>query len=133
MEALQSIFVDEFKLIDEKPYKFEIMINSNQEAEERNFLKLKAIIDLPVTYPTQAPIVRLKNLCSDILDNNHILKFDNVVREKSDENLGGPMIFEICDTLREIICEMNEKILDHRRAQDKKESLDEGLKTLKVS
>ena len=43
------------------------------------------------------------------------------------------MIFEICDSLREIICEMNEKILDRLRALDKKESLNEGLKTLKVS
>jgi hypothetical protein len=43
------------------------------------------------------------------------------------------MIFEICDTLREHIGDMNEKILDRLKVLDKKDSLDEGLKTLKVS
>jgi len=72
-------------------------------------------------------------LCPEILDNNHILYFDNIVRQKSDESVGGPMIFEICDTLREHIGDMNEKILDRLKVLDKKDSLEEGLKTLKVS
>lgn len=43
------------------------------------------------------------------------------------------MIFELCDSLREIIGEMNDKILDKLRELDKKDSIDEGLKTLKIS
>jgi hypothetical protein len=51
IEALESIFMDEFVLVEERPFKFEIQINSNGESEEKNHLKLKAIIDLPDSYP----------------------------------------------------------------------------------
>lgn len=51
IEALQSIFVEEFTLLQDQPYKFEILINSNSESEEKNFIKLKVIVDLPLNYP----------------------------------------------------------------------------------
>lgn len=43
--------MNEFNLKEEKPYKFEIMINSNSESEEKNFLKLRLTIELPDNYP----------------------------------------------------------------------------------
>ena len=101
IEALQSIFMDEFEMMEERPYKFEIMVNSNSESKEKNHLKLKLVFDLPDSYPHETPVVRIKNLCADILDNNRILEFDNIVRQKMEECAGTPMVFEICDALRE--------------------------------
>jgi len=43
--------MEEFLLEEERPYKFEITINSNGESAEKNHLKLKAIFDLPDNYP----------------------------------------------------------------------------------
>ena len=51
IQALESIFTEDFTLLEEKPYKFEININSNQESQEKNYLKLKMIVDLPDNYP----------------------------------------------------------------------------------
>ena len=39
LEALQVIFPDEFEILEEKPYKFKIIINSNVETED-NHLKM---------------------------------------------------------------------------------------------
>ena len=46
IESLQYIFPEEFTLNNEKPYKFDIMINSNTESEDKNFLKLRISFDL---------------------------------------------------------------------------------------
>jgi hypothetical protein len=51
IEALQYIFSEqELIMITEKPYKFEIMINSN-ENEANNHIKMKLIFELPIMYP----------------------------------------------------------------------------------
>ena len=51
IEALESIFVEEFTLEEEKPYKFEVLINANSEDTDKNFLKLRLIFELPQDYP----------------------------------------------------------------------------------
>ncbi len=77
METLKSIF-DESELTfkREKPYVFEIMLNSNTESEERNFLKLKLIFDLPEEYPNQTPFFRVKNFAPEYIDNNTLEVFE---------------------------------------------------------
>ena len=62
VEALSCIFIDEFKLHDERPYRFDVTINANQESDEKNFLKVKLVVELPPNYPDEAPSIRLKNL-----------------------------------------------------------------------
>lgn len=80
IEALQSIFMEEeLEILEEKPYKFEITINSNGESAEKNYIKLKAVFDLHTDYPHQTPVIRIKNLSPDILDNNNINQFDKLV------------------------------------------------------
>ena len=46
LEALQVIFPDEFEILEEKPYKFKIIINSNVESED-NHLKMQLTVELP--------------------------------------------------------------------------------------
>ena len=46
VESLQYIFPEEIKVNKEKPYNFEILINSNTESEDKNFLKLRITFDL---------------------------------------------------------------------------------------
>lgn len=45
--------------------------------------------------------MRIKNLVPDIINNNKMLEFENMIRQKAEENIGNMMIFEICDSLRE--------------------------------
>jgi hypothetical protein len=57
------IFPDTLTIIYEKPYKFELTINSNSN-EEENHLKMLLITEWPTDYPNNIPFMRLKNLSS---------------------------------------------------------------------
>lgn len=51
IESLKYIFLEDLEIKEEKPYKFEVILNANNESAEKNFLKLKLIFELPDTYP----------------------------------------------------------------------------------
>ena len=71
MEAIQVIFPEELNIKSEKPYNFEIQINSNAD-EEDNHLKVLLLVELPHDYPQNVPHMRIKNLAPDYLDNKTI-------------------------------------------------------------
>lgn len=89
IETLKSIFAEEeLDIKKEKPYQFSIIINSNTESEDRNYLKLMLIFDLPEDYPNEIPYFRIKNLSPDYIDNNALEKFADEMRERASENVG---------------------------------------------
>jgi hypothetical protein len=65
--------MDDIKVLQEKPYKLEIQLNSNNESDDKNHLKMKMIIDITEDYPNSVPNIRIKNLCQDIIDNNMMI------------------------------------------------------------
>ena len=134
IETLKCIFdEDEFTIKKDKPYNFEILLNSNTESEERNYLKLKLIFDLPESYPDEIPYFRIKNLSPDYIDNNAIDSFENEMRERANESLGQMMIFELADLLKEKITTINETVLEKlyqiEEAQSIKNANTETLKS----
>ena len=56
--------------------------------------------------------MRIKNLSGDYLDAQDIYRYETLVRIRSTESLGFPMIFDLCDLLREEIGELNDKVLN---------------------
>ena len=42
--------MDDFELIDEKPYKFELCLRGSEE-ENSNHIKIKLIVEMPQGYP----------------------------------------------------------------------------------
>jgi len=50
MEALNVIFPEELKVVQERPWKLEIKINSSSDHEE-NHLKMLLIAEMPHNYP----------------------------------------------------------------------------------
>ena len=113
VESLKSIFEEEELIIKrEKPYNFEILVHSNTTENDRDYLKLKLIFDLPESYPNEIPYFRIKNLSPDYIDNNALEAFENEMRERANESLGQMMIFELSDLLKEKITTINEVVLD---------------------
>ena len=86
VEALQSIFVEDFTLVEEKPYKFEIQVNANSESQDKNYIKLRMIIELADDYPESLPNIRIKNLVPDIIHNNKMAELEDIVAEKAKES-----------------------------------------------
>ena len=100
IEALEMIFPDELKINQKKPFKMDIQINSNAEADD-NHLIVQLCVELPHDYPNSSPFLRLVNKTPDFLNNTTIDKLETEIREKAEELIGGPMIFDICEHLRE--------------------------------
>ena len=112
MDTLKSIFEEnELNIKREKPYCFEILIHSSNESEERDYLKLKLIFDLPEDYPNEVPYFRINNLSAEYIDNNAIERFEEEMRERAQESLGQMMIFELADFIKEKITSINEGVL----------------------
>ncbi len=38
IEAIKYIFMDDLVMLEEKPYKFEVLLNANNESKEKNHL-----------------------------------------------------------------------------------------------
>ena len=109
IESLQCIYLEnELKITREKPYSLEIILNSNPDDEEKNFLRLKVIFDLRPEYPDCVPQLRIKNLCSEYLSNNAVDAYENELKEKAEESIGGMMLYELCEHLKEKIVDIND-------------------------
>jgi len=65
--------MDDMEVIEERPFRLEIVLNSNNESDEKNYLKMKITFQLPDTYPHQVPVIILRNLAPDIIDNNMVI------------------------------------------------------------
>ena len=87
IEALEFIFPEEMTINYKRPYKMEILINSNSD-EADNHLKMNLILEIPHDYPQQIPFLRLKNLSPDFLDNQILDKLEQEARDLGRENLG---------------------------------------------
>ena len=127
IESLTYIFPEEFKLNKEKPYNFEIMINSNTESEEKNFLKLRITFDLQEEYPNVVPYFRIKNFSPDYLANAVLDKYEEEMKEMAQESIGSMMIFQMCDFLKEKITEVNDKVLEKLDEIEQASSLTNAL------
>ena len=133
IEAIKFIFMEDFQILEEKPYKFEVLLKANSESDEKNHLSLKMTFELPDDYPNSIPSVRLKNLSPDIISNNLVLDFEKLIMKKAEESLGTMMIYEVCETVRDQIINMNEIILKKLREINDASSVEHSLKSVKIS
>ncbi len=88
-------------VLEERPFKIDVTLNSSNESEEKNFLKMKLTFEIPPDYPNSVPLIRMKNLTPEIIHNNLVLEFERLVAQKSEESVGTQMLYEVCETLRD--------------------------------
>ena len=60
MEALESIYSTDFKILSSSPYNFTIQLKPNQESEEANHVALLLDILLDETYPESLPTITVE-------------------------------------------------------------------------
>jgi hypothetical protein len=120
-------------MLEEKPYKFEVLLKANSESDEKNHLSLKLTFELAEDYPNSVPSVRLKNLSPDIINNNLVLDFEKLIMKKAEESIGTMMIYEVCETVRDQIINMNEIILKKLKEITDASSVEHSLKSVKIS
>eukprot|EP00347_Sterkiella_histriomuscorum_P009668 403340330 len=130
IESLKYIYMDDFELLEERPFKIQIQLNSNNESDDKNHLKMKITLELKEDYPNSIPSFRIKNLAQDIVDNNMLIEFEKLVSAKAEESLGMPMLYDVCEHLREQLANMNEKILDKLQEIADSTSVEKALKSM---
>lgn len=79
------------------------------------------------------PNIRIKNLCQDIIDNNLMIQFEQMVMTKAEESIGSQMIYDVCEHLREKLSDMNDKILYKLKEIEESNSVDKALKAVTIS
>nr|CCA16418.1 conserved hypothetical protein [Albugo laibachii Nc14] len=130
VEALESIYMQDFTMIKDKPLCYAVHIVPNQDGSE-NHVALTLTCCIPETYPEQEPnleITTLKGL-SDAQRN----EIEALLQQQIRGNAGMPMIYTISEAVREYLVENNRAGHDGseyqemlRRMEIKKKSEDRG-------
>lgn len=106
IEALMSIYPDEFELISSPPSNnsFKICLQPSQ-IEEENHVKVSLICELPAIYPEVPPILSINPIKG--LGNLQIDELKTLSDAKAAENLGMPSIFVVAEAIKEWLVDNN--------------------------
>jgi len=121
LEALESIYFDEFEKINDEPPSFRILIESQDpyedyvEEENHEIIKLYLYIEYPQTYPEVKPIMEIQD--AEGLDENDISKLNEELDQVAEENLGMGMVFSLSSQLKETV----DNLVVERKEQKEKE------------
>ncbi|KAF1336664.1 Rwd domain-containing protein 1, partial [Globisporangium splendens] len=106
VEALESIYMDEFKPLTQDPLSYQIHIVPNQDGQNNHVaLTLKCMI--PETYPDVEPKIDVV-LDKGLSDTQH-KEIVALLKEQIQENVGMAMVFTLCEAVREYLVENNHK------------------------
>ncbi|ORX86035.1 RWD-domain-containing protein, partial [Anaeromyces robustus] len=121
LEALESIYFDEFEKINDEPPSFRILIESQDpyedyiEEEKHEIIKLYLYIEYPKTYPEVKPIMEIQE--AEGLDEDDISKLIEELDQVAEENLGMGMVFSLSSQLKETV----DNLVVERKEQKEKE------------
>ena len=86
------------------PRTFELVLVPNADGEN-NFVSLRMFVEYPATYPTVAPIVRIRN--EKGLTESKISELQVILAEKITSSVGEVAIYTIAEGLKEYLIEHN--------------------------
>jgi len=100
VEALESIYPDELKVMSEDPFRLSIDILEEEDGEQ---VGIRMIIDLPAEYPNVPPEVETSALRK--VNRDQLAACTEHVRGLIEENLGMPMVFTLASAAQEWVQE----------------------------
>lgn len=62
-----------------------------------------------------------------MIDNNMMIEFERLVVLKAEESVGSQMLYDVCEHLREIISNLNDKLLNKLKEYEDAHSVDKAL------
>jgi len=102
MEALQSIFMDEFILLNESPLTYELIILADmQSTEEENAIKARVRIEYPAAYPNELPSITVH--VEHPLTIRDLEKLTQISDETCKYSIGMPMIYEVTEKMKDYL------------------------------
>ncbi|CAH0488367.1 unnamed protein product [Peronospora farinosa] len=115
VEALESIYMDDFIKLSDEPLTYQVHVVPNQDGEN-NFvaLLLKAVI--PETYPDVEP--KLEIVVKKGLIDSQVKEIKQLLDQQVQENMGMAMIYTLSEAVREYLVENNREGNDGSEHQE---------------
>lgn len=131
IEALESIYYGDFKIISSEPYyKCSIPIKTEiNELDPDNGLSCDLIITYTPKYPEEAPLIELENIVN--FEDDYETSLLEYLNEQIQENLGMVMVFTLVSSAQEWLNIKHEdlmKIREERAAKKLREEEEAELK-----
>lgn len=131
IEALESIYYGDFKIISTEPYyKFSIPIKiEGNDSDQDNGLSCDLIVTYTSKYPEEAPIIELENIVN--FEDGYEISLLEYLNEQIKDNLGMVMVFTIVSSAQEWLNIKYEDLMqvrEERAAQKLKEEEEAELK-----
>jgi len=122
LEALESIYFDEFEKVNDEPPQFRILIQSQDpyeyldDGEDHEIIKCYLYIEFPETYPEVKPIMEIQDY--ENLDESEISSLLEELDQASEENLGMGMIFTLSSQLKDTVDNM---VMERKEQKEREE------------
>lgn len=95
IEALESIYANDFTIIEREPYaKFAIKLSTNDYEDNEVRLTCQIEFRFKPKYPEEAPALEITEFDDDFLD-DYKSQLEQLLREEAANNLGMVMIFTL--------------------------------------
>ncbi|KDO28318.1 hypothetical protein SPRG_06368 [Saprolegnia parasitica CBS 223.65] len=115
VEALESIYMDDFAKIQDAPLTVKVHVVPNQDGEN-NHVALSLQCTLPETYPEVSPKIDI--LLEKGLSDRQEKEIRALLEAQIEENLGMAMIYTITEAVREYLVENNREGNDGSEYQE---------------
>lgn len=111
-EALEAIFDADLEVVSgSQPFKWAVSIWPEPHSPDENHVGIKLISSIPLDYPEislpEFEIELLKGLTQEHKDELQVM-----AKEEAEANMGMPVVFAVCEMLREWLAENNVKGMD---------------------
>lgn len=106
LEALEAIYMDDFEIVAENPFKFRL----NIAAADAEGSIAKAIVlhaELPPEYPDVVPLLRLEQ--KQGLNSSHVDSIQQLINQEAEENVGMEMIFTLSSAVKDWLEELQQR------------------------
>lgn len=120
-EALAAIFDTSFEVISPNPpLEWGIRLWPEQETGgddgDANHVGIRLLVKLPPTYPDEGSAPKFTVEILKGLTTEHAASLETMALEEAESNGGMPVLYAVCEKLKEWLLENNEKGLDDRSA-----------------
>eukprot|EP01087_Luapelamoeba_hula_P006547 TRINITY_DN16623_c0_g1_i1.p1 TRINITY_DN16623_c0_g1~~TRINITY_DN16623_c0_g1_i1.p1 ORF type:complete len:284 (-),score=73.52 TRINITY_DN16623_c0_g1_i1:194-988(-) len=130
LEALQSIYADDFKKLNDEPHEFEITLIPNTDGKNNHVSIALHVVYTP-RYPQEVPTITLKPLTGGITP-EQIKEVTQKLDAEAKENLDVVMVLTLAQTAKEWLEGLNDAKLKAIQDQRDEEERQEKLKQIKT-
>lgn len=125
IEALESIFVGEFELINEQPVTYEVILNADRNEDSNNYIVVKLKVEYPSEYPNVMPKFQFKNLSPMHLSITDFNNCHGIFKKTAEELIGEQMVFEVIENIRQYLIEKNDVFVEQKRKENEEKKIKE--------